>query len=781
MDLVPMRGSVALAIGLLCALCFGAVEETLRASLQPPQPPQAVSAAVPGGHLGDRLTYATFLRDSPSKSWNRTEDEAFQVTNRTTQRDRAGHARDSVLFSHNSTWDGRSGLPGEASQIGRDVTSQAVSLDDRTVVASLEDEVVNTTSFFAVQDKEHFEDVAFGPEHPSNIFGPDALVRQPLLAFQQRNLTLGESNTAWVEDLLLPEVANLHAGYGAVDLQGVNATGTVAGAGTIGGRLVLDVSVQGCAHLVVTNPELADAVGLHQVTFLGIPADVPSRVCFRVDTWLGDMVPYPVLVDSQVSADGRARERLQSLAAFRPGVEAIAWNTDQTGHHATQHPPDVERSPPGQSWPADGPNDLLAFPLGTALNATQADPSLAQFALWRTQHPRAALAGAYLEPVGGGDGQAYQWSLTFGEPTGAAFVVQSQRSSPTAPTVQKEAGAFSLPAFTPAPVAPVTWTAIGHLYETAFPAGRAPNRAGWGFLYHGDILECSDTSHCSDWPAGFYDGTSPTLAFMGHSANYTKEVANPGPERLADHLLTVDAATGELLTQRTSQRDTHVDPLPVPQSYDAPPPPATLPPNAVVGPSLPRAAVAAATAFLFFLLLYFLPLVKWAGGHAMALLPGFTRLREEEILNNPVRGTMVQAIRSEPGITPPELQRLTKAGWSTVVYHLSVLERSKLVSSTIDGRHKRFFPSDGIPRDQRGRIAAMRNKRTAHLYGIISGEPGIGPSDLCRRLGVGRSTIYWHVERLERAGLIGRDRHHLRTAFFANPEPYDASMALEVA
>ncbi|HEX9815825.1 MAG TPA: hypothetical protein VGB18_02495 [Candidatus Thermoplasmatota archaeon] len=51
-------------------------------------------------------------------------------------------------------------------------------------------------------------------------------------------------------------------------------------------------------------------------------------------------------------------------------------------------------------------------------------------------------------------------------------------------------------------------------------------------------------------------------------------------------------------------------------------------------------------------------------------------------------------------------------------------------------------------------------------------------------LGAPRPAIYWHTNRLEKAGLLGRDRAGLRTVFFANPAPvtpYSANDAVEVA
>lgn len=167
-------------------------------------------------------------------------------------------------------------------------------------------------------------------------------------------------------------------------------------------------------------------------------------------------------------------------------------------------------------------------------------------------------------------------------------------------------------------------------------------------------------------------------------------------------------------------------------------------------------------------------------------LPGYAKLHKAELLNNKIRDQLLQLIKADPGITPPQLQAVVQAGWSTIVYHLGVLEKNQVVSSLIDGRHKRFFPVGGVDHSKRGQVAALKNERTPQLYEIVLEQPGTIQKELIQRLGISQPSTMWHIKRLESAGLMGHDKQGRQVHYFAQPrenlvEAYDPKAAVEVA
>lgn len=195
-----------------------------------------------------------------------------------------------------------------------------------------------------------------------------------------------------------------------------------------------------------------------------------------------------------------------------------------------------------------------------------------------------------------------------------------------------------------------------------------------------------------------------------------------------------------------------------------------------------RSSLVASTVLAAFLAVYFYPLLKVAGAQAWTALPGYAKLRSSELLNNKFREGLLQLIRDEPGVSPPELHARVGGGWSTIVYHLGVLEKNKLVSSLIDGRHKRFFPTEALDWAKRPQVAVLRNARTRAFYGWIQEEPGLHQSDLAHRGGVRLGSAQWHLGRLERCGLVGREKRGHRVHYYPlGAAPPDPKAAVEVA
>jgi predicted transcriptional regulator len=117
---------------------------------------------------------------------------------------------------------------------------------------------------------------------------------------------------------------------------------------------------------------------------------------------------------------------------------------------------------------------------------------------------------------------------------------------------------------------------------------------------------------------------------------------------------------------------------------------------------------------------------------------------------------------------------------------LGVLEKNQLVSSLVDGRHRRFFPVGGVDWTKRGQVAALKNDRTRTIYELIADDPGIIQGDLAGRVGISVPAAIWHLKRLEDTGLVGREKKGRKVHYFANeaeyvPQPYDPGEAVEVA
>lgn len=166
------------------------------------------------------------------------------------------------------------------------------------------------------------------------------------------------------------------------------------------------------------------------------------------------------------------------------------------------------------------------------------------------------------------------------------------------------------------------------------------------------------------------------------------------------------------------------------------------------------------------------------GATRLALYPLYVRLKKEDILENPLRDDILEAVQTEPGISASELGRRLSCGWGTLVYHLTVLERMQLLSSQREGRHKRFFVQGRINYSDKEAVGLLANPAARTILDAVRETPGIIQRDLGRRLGLTAGTIAWHVERLSAAGLVVKEQDGRVVRYYPSSKLLDLTKQL---
>lgn len=173
---------------------------------------------------------------------------------------------------------------------------------------------------------------------------------------------------------------------------------------------------------------------------------------------------------------------------------------------------------------------------------------------------------------------------------------------------------------------------------------------------------------------------------------------------------------------------------------------------------------AGATAIGVALAIYYWPVLKFVVSAPFIGL--YARLPRDRILDHKGRELVYETVRNEPGISTHRLADVVGFGWSTLAYHLRVLERNQVIVSVRDGRYKRFFDREsGKYANGRKRVVAvLKNETTLTIGRHILQSPGITQKDLGERAGLSPSSVHWHVTRLTDAGLLEkvRDGHNVR-------------------
>lgn len=182
----------------------------------------------------------------------------------------------------------------------------------------------------------------------------------------------------------------------------------------------------------------------------------------------------------------------------------------------------------------------------------------------------------------------------------------------------------------------------------------------------------------------------------------------------------------------------------------------------------PAAAAAGAVAGLGLLglLVYYWPAVQY--GLGALLFPLYARVTKEETLDHKAREQLYDLIRAEPGVSTNHLAKAVSFGWSTLTYHLRVLERNEAIVSVRDGRYKRFFDRQS-GRYSNGRkfvLAVLKNDATYDIARFIREKPGSSQKEVAGSFHLSPSSVHWHVERLSEVALVQKVRESHNVKYF---------------
>ncbi len=136
------------------------------------------------------------------------------------------------------------------------------------------------------------------------------------------------------------------------------------------------------------------------------------------------------------------------------------------------------------------------------------------------------------------------------------------------------------------------------------------------------------------------------------------------------------------------------------------------------------------------------------------LLFGYTRQADGSTLENEIRERVFNHVRSTPGAHIAAIADGTDVPRSTVRYHLRVLEGAGLiVGATIRGRH-RYAPAE----TDLELAAALHDEPTRAVLEAVGRFEPVSVSGIADEIDRAPSTVAHHLDQLEDAGLLTRER-----------------------
>lgn len=145
---------------------------------------------------------------------------------------------------------------------------------------------------------------------------------------------------------------------------------------------------------------------------------------------------------------------------------------------------------------------------------------------------------------------------------------------------------------------------------------------------------------------------------------------------------------------------------------------------------------------------YSLWTLRWA-----LLLPLFSRLQKERLLDSHARARILDLIQQEPGLGITDVCGRLQIGWGTAVHHLTRLEAAGLLTSQDSGRRRRFFHPSTAPH-VRTAICVLSTDLNRRLLDYVRQHPGCSQTDACRALGLSAPLVHKYAQRLIHEGLL---------------------------
>ena len=121
------------------------------------------------------------------------------------------------------------------------------------------------------------------------------------------------------------------------------------------------------------------------------------------------------------------------------------------------------------------------------------------------------------------------------------------------------------------------------------------------------------------------------------------------------------------------------------------------------------------------------------------------------------RDEITECVEKNPGIHFNELVRSVSLATGQVQYHMYSLIDDGVVDGTKLYGRKHYYPKD-YPEEERGAIALLRRETAREVVVRLIENGESRPDEIADSLGIARSTLEWHLERLEGQRLVEKER-----------------------
>lgn len=142
----------------------------------------------------------------------------------------------------------------------------------------------------------------------------------------------------------------------------------------------------------------------------------------------------------------------------------------------------------------------------------------------------------------------------------------------------------------------------------------------------------------------------------------------------------------------------------------------------------------------------------------------FSRVSADEALRHPIRRSLMDLVRNDPGVRAHEARKVLGIHSAAVRHHLKILEKSRLVDVVRRGRRVHLYPHDSAARNAEA-LALLRETHVQRIMRLIRLKNEQTQKQLAVRAGLSQPSLSQLLQRMERSGIISRERRRRGTRY----------------
>lgn len=150
----------------------------------------------------------------------------------------------------------------------------------------------------------------------------------------------------------------------------------------------------------------------------------------------------------------------------------------------------------------------------------------------------------------------------------------------------------------------------------------------------------------------------------------------------------------------------------------------------------------------------------------------YRRVLQDTCLRNELRRRVLQRVREQPGVSIDRIARDEGCAYQTVRHHVRVLSSLGFLEPHREGGRVFLFENGGRYSLLDKRLRVAEGTAAARVLCVVRAQPGCSPASVAIALGLSRSTVKFHLDRLAQRGLVRAERAGSAVRLFASaPAP----------